>query len=92
MEQELLAQQSLLRGGERPLAVDVAIPDVVPAGGRYDVDLIVKNRWPGPGGGRFGRPSDEQLSLRSVPTCRWLPRRVVLETFETQQPGSQTGP
>ena len=42
VEQELLAQQSLLRSGERPLAVKVAIPDVVLTGSRYDVDLIVE--------------------------------------------------
>ena len=42
VEQELLTQQSLLRSGERPLAVKVAIPDVVLTGSRYDVDLIVE--------------------------------------------------
>ena len=42
VDQELLAQQSLLRSGERPLAVDVAIPDVVLTGSRYDIDLIVE--------------------------------------------------
>ena len=42
VDQELLAQQSLLRSGERPLAVNVAIPDVVLTGSRYDIDLIVE--------------------------------------------------
>ena len=49
VEQELLAQQSLLRSSEPPLAVSVAIPDVVLTGSRYDIDLIVEEApglWP----------------------------------------------
>lgn len=39
--QELVAQDSLLRSGERPLPVTLEIPDAVLTGSRYDVDLIV---------------------------------------------------
>lgn len=39
---ELVAHESLLRSGERPLAVTVHIPDAVLTGSRYDIDLIVE--------------------------------------------------
>ena len=42
VDQELVAHESLLRSGERPLAVTLAIPDAVVTGSRYDVDLIVE--------------------------------------------------
>ena len=42
VDQELVAHESLLRSGERPLAVTLGIPDVVLTGSRYDVDLIVE--------------------------------------------------
>ena len=42
VDQELVAHESLLRSGERPLAVTLAIPDAVLTGSRYDVDLIVE--------------------------------------------------
>ena len=41
VDQEVLAHESLLRSGERPLAVTLAIPDAVLTGSRYDIDLIV---------------------------------------------------
>ena len=40
-DQELIAHESLLRSGERPLAVTLGIPDTVLTGSRYDIDLIV---------------------------------------------------
>ena len=42
VDQEVVAHESLLRSGERPLAVTLGIPDVVLTGSRYDVDLIVE--------------------------------------------------
>ena len=42
VDQELVAHESLLRSGERPLAVTLGIPDAVLTGSRYDVDLIVE--------------------------------------------------
>ena len=42
VDQELLAHESLLRSGKRPLAVTLAIPDAVLTGSRYDIDLIVE--------------------------------------------------
>ena len=41
VDQELIAHESLLRSGERPLAVTLEIPDTVLTGSRYDIDLIV---------------------------------------------------
>ena len=41
-DHELVAHESLLRSGKRPLAVMLSIPDVVLTGSRYDVDLIVE--------------------------------------------------
>ena len=41
VDQEVVAQESLLRSGERPLAVTLAVPDAVLTGSRYDIDLIV---------------------------------------------------
>ena len=37
----MIAHESLLISGERPLAVTVQIPDAVLTGSRYDIDLIV---------------------------------------------------
>ena len=42
VDQEVLAHESLLRSGKRPLAVTLAIPDAVLTGSRYDIDLIVE--------------------------------------------------
>ena len=39
--QEVIAQESLLRSGKRPLLVSLGIPDVVLTGSRYDIDVIV---------------------------------------------------
>ena len=41
VDQELVAHESLLRSGKRPLEVTLGIPDVVLTGSRYDIDLIV---------------------------------------------------
>ena len=42
VEQELVAHESLLWSGERPLEVTLGIPDAVLTGSRYDIDLIVE--------------------------------------------------
>ena len=94
VEQELVAQQSLLRSGERPLAVDVAIPDVVLTGSRYDVDLIVEK----PLGqalvaGGLVDLSDEQLSAQIRPNLPLAPQGgggLFKSVQAPQQPGSQT--
>ena len=94
MEQELLAQQSLLRSGERPLAVNVAIPDVVLTGSRYDVDLIVQE----PLGqalvaGGLIDLTDEQLSAQMRPDLPLAPQAgggLFKSVQAPQQPGSQT--
>ena len=92
--QELLAQQSLLRSGERPLAVNVAIPDVVLTGSRYDVDLIVEE----PLGqalvaGGLIDLTDEQLSAQKRPNLPLSPQAgggLFKSVQAPQQPGSQT--
>ena len=92
--QELLAQQSLLRSGERPLAVNVAIPDVVLTGSRYDVDLIVEE----PLGqalvaGGLIDLTDEQLSVHQRPNLPLSPQAgggLFKSVQAPQQPGSQT--
>ena len=94
VDQELLAQQSLLRSGERPLAVDVAIPDVVLTGSRYDVDLIVEK----PLGqalvaGGLIDLTDEQLSAHQRPNLPLSPQAgggLFKSVQAPQQPGSQT--
>ena len=94
VDQELVAQQSLLRSGERPLAVDVAIPDVVLTGSRYDVDLIVEK----PLGqalvaGGLVDLSDEQLSAQIRPNLPLAPQGgggLFKSVQAPQQPGSQT--
>ena len=94
VEQELLAQQSLLRSGERPLAVNVAIPDVVLTGSRYDVDLIVQE----PLGqalvaGGLIDLTDEQLSAQMRPDLPLAPQAgggLFKSVQAPQQPGSQT--
>ena len=94
VEQELLAQQSLLRSGERPLAVNVAIPDVVLTGSRYDVDLIVEK----PLGqalvaGGLIDLTDEQLSAHQRPNLPLSPQAgggLFKSVQAPQQPGSQT--
>ena len=94
IDQELLAHQSLLRSGERPLAVDVAIPDVVLTGSRYDVDLIVEE----PLGqalvaGGLIDLTDEQLSAQKRPNLPLSPQAgggLFKSVQAPQQPGSQT--
>ena len=41
VDQELVAHESMLRSGERPLAITLGIPDTVLTGSRYGIDLIV---------------------------------------------------
>lgn len=41
IEQQLINEQSLLRSGDTPLPVTLAIPDQVLTGSRYDVEVIV---------------------------------------------------
>jgi len=94
VEQELLAQQSLLRSGERPLAVNVAIPDVVLTGSRYDVDLIVQE----PLGqalvaGGLIDLTDEQLTAQMRPNLPLAPQAgggLFKSVQAPQQPGSQS--
>ena len=94
VDQELLAQQSLLRSGERPLAVDVAIPDVVLTGSRYDIDVIVEE----PLGqalvaGGLIDLTDEQLSAQKRPNLPLAPQAgggLFKSVQAPQQPGSQT--
>ena len=94
VDHELLAQQSLLRSGERPLAVNVAIPDVVLTGSRYDVDLIVEK----PLGqalvaGGLIDLTDEQLSAQKRPNLPLSPQAgggLFKSVQAPQQPGSQT--
>ena len=92
--QELLGQQSLLRSGERPLAVNVAIPDVVLTGSRYDIDLIVEE----PLGqalvaGGLIDLTDEQLLAQLRPSLPLAPLAgggLFKSVQAPQQPGSQT--
>ena len=94
VEQELLAQQSLLRSGERPLVVKVAIPDVVLTGSRYDVDLIVQE----PLGqalvaGGLIDLTDEQLTAQIRPNLPLAPQAgggLFKSVRAPQQPGSQS--
>ena len=94
VEQELLAQQSLLRSGQRPLAVNIAIPDVVLTGSRYDVDLIVQE----PLGqalvaGGLIHLTDEQLSAQIRPNLPLAPQAgggLFKSVQAPQQPGAQT--
>ena len=94
VDQELLAQQSLLRSGERPLAVDVAIPDVVLTGSRYDIDLIVEE----PLGqalvaGGLINLTDEQLLAQMRPNLPLAPQGgggLFKSVQAPQQPGSQS--
>ena len=94
VDHELLAQQSLLRSGERPLAVDVVIPDVVLTGSRYDVDLIVEE----PLGqalvaGGLIDLTDQQLTAQMRPNLPLAPQAgggLFKSVQAPQQPGSQT--
>ena len=94
VEQELLAQQSLLRSGERPLAVNISIPDVVLTGSRYDIDLVVEE----PLGqalvaGGLIDLTDEQLSAQLRPSLPLAPLGgggLFKSVQAPQQPGSQT--
>ena len=94
VEQELLAQQSLLRSGERPLAVNLVIPDVVLTGSRYDVDLVVEE----PLGkalvaGGLIDLTDEQLTAQIRPNVPLAPLGgggLFKSVQAPQQPGSQT--
>ena len=94
VDQELLAQQSLLRSGERPLAVDVVIPDVVLTGSRYDVDLIVEQPLDQAlvAGGLIDL-TDEQLTAQMRPNLPLAPQGgggLFKSVHAPQQPGSQT--
>ena len=94
VDQELLAQQSLLRSGERPLAVDVVIPDVVLTGSRYDVDLIVEEPLDQAlvAGGLIDL-TDEQLTAQMRPNLQLAPQMgggLFKSVQAPQQPGSQT--
>ena len=94
VEQELLAQQSLLRSGERPLSVTLAIPDVVLTGSRYDIDLLVDEP--------LGRAlvagglidlTDQQLAAQIRPNLPLAPMGgggLFKIVQAPQQPGSQT--
>ena len=94
VEQELLAQQSLLPSGQRPLEVNVAIPDVVLTGSRYDIDLIVEE----PLGqalvaGGLIDLTDDQLSAQMRPNLPLAPQGgggLFKSVLAPQQPGSQT--
>ena len=94
VEQELLAQQSLLRSGEPPLAVNVAIPDVVLTGSRYDIDLIVEE----PLGqdlvaGGLIDLTEDQLSAQIRPNLPLAPQGgggLFKSVQAPQQPGAQT--
>ena len=94
VEQELLAQQSLLRSGERPLAVNISIPDVVLTGSRYDIDLVVEE----PLGkalvaGGLIDLTDEQLTSQSRPNVPLAPLGgggLFKSVQAPLQPGSQT--
>ena len=94
VEEELLAQQSLLRSGERPLAVNLAIPDVVLTGSRYDIDLVVEE----PLGqalvaGGLIDLTDEQLTAQMRPNLPLAPLGgggLFKSVQAPQQPGSQT--
>ena len=94
VDQEVLAQQSLLRSGERPLVVNVAIPDVVLTGSRYDIDLIVEE----PLGqalvaGGLIDLTHEQLSAQKRPNLPLAPQAgggLFKSVRAPQQPGSQT--
>ena len=94
VDQELLTQQSLLRSGERPLAVNVAIPDVVLTGSRYDIDLVVEE----PLGqalvaGGLIDLTDEQLMAQMRPNLPLAPLGgggLFKSVQAPQKPGSQT--
>ena len=94
VDQEVLAQQSLLRSGERPLAVTVAIPDAVLTGSRYDIDLMVDE----PLGkalvaGGLIDLSDQQLTSQIRPNLPLAPMGgggLFKSVQAPQQPGSQT--
>ena len=94
VEQELLAQQSLLRSGERPLAVNLAIPDVVLTGSRYDIDLVVDEPLGQAlvAGGLIGL-TDEQLTAQIRPNLPLAPLGgggLFKSVQAPQHPGSQT--
>ncbi|WP_038556787.1 hypothetical protein [Synechococcus sp. KORDI-52] len=94
VEQELLAQQSLLRSGKRPLSVNLAIPDVVLTGSRYDIDLVVEE----PLGkalvaGGLIDLTDAQLTAQFRPNLPLAPLGgggLFKSVQAPQQPGSQT--
>ena len=92
--QEVIAQESLLRSGKRPLRVSLGIPDVVLTGSRYDIDLIVEK----PLGqailaGGLIELSDQQLATLSRPNLQLAPLGgggLFKRVQAPQRPGSQT--
>ena len=92
--QEVIAQESLLRSGKRPLRVSLGIPDVVLTGSRYDIDLIVEE----PLGqavlaGGLIELSDQQLATLSRPNLQLAPLGgggLFKSVQAPQRPGSQT--
>jgi len=92
--QEVIAQESLLRSGKRPLQVTMGIPDVVLTGSRYDIDLIVDE----PLGqailaGGLIELSDQQLATLSRPNLQLAPLGgggLFKSVQAPQRPGSQT--
>jgi hypothetical protein len=92
--QEVIAQESLLRSGKRPLQVSLGIPDVVLTGSRYDIDLIVDE----PLGqailaGGLIELSDQQLATLSRPNLQLAPLGgggLFKSVRAPKRPGSQT--
>jgi hypothetical protein len=92
--QEVIAQESLLRSGKRPLQVSLGIPDVVLTGSRYDIDLIVDE----PLGqailaGGLIELSDQQLATLSRPNLQLKPLGgggLFKSVRAPKRPGSQT--
>ncbi len=92
--QEVIAQESLLRSGKRPLQVTMGIPDVVLTGSLYDIDLIVDE----PLGqailaGGLIELSNQQLAKLSRPNLQLAPLGgggLFKSVRAPQRPGSQT--
>ncbi len=42
INQEILSEYSILRNSQKPLQIELGIPDVVLTGTRYDIDLVLK--------------------------------------------------
>ena len=92
--QEVIAQESLLRSGKRPLRVSLGIPDVVLTGSRYDIDLILEE----PLGqailaGGLIELTDQQLTTLSRPNLQLAPLGgggLFKSVQAPQRPGLQT--